>query len=55
MTVSPMTVSPMTVTAVSVSPMPAAVSAVAATPLGEGRHSREKRQCDNNRGRSQQI
>jgi hypothetical protein len=50
--VSLMTVSPMTVTAVSVSPMPAAV---AAAPLGEARRSREKRQCDNNRGRSQQI
>jgi hypothetical protein len=44
-----------TVPAVSMSTVPAAMSAVSTTPLGEARRGREESQRDDDRGRSQQM
>jgi hypothetical protein len=41
--------------AVPTVPVSPAMSAVSTTPLGEARRSREERQCDNHRSRSQET
>jgi hypothetical protein len=43
------------VPAVTMSTVPATMSAVSTTPLGEARRGREESQCDDDRGRSQQT
>jgi len=54
--VSAVTVPTVSVSTVTVSTaMPAVAATMSATPFGEARRSREKCQCDNDRGRSQQI